>query len=534
MSRPVPPPPAPGVAAAALRALREYGGFAGDATYLWPRWLVLRGVGLVYLIIFAGIIDEGRALVGPHGLTPVADFCANLRELFPHALERFIRAPSLFWLSTAPGFLAFLPWAGLAAAAALVLNLWPRVALGACWAVHLSFVATWQVFSPTIIDGLLIETAFLSLFFAPPGLRPGLGAAHPPRALALFMMRWLLFRIMFGSGFIKVFAGDPRWRDFTAMEQMYQTSPAPTLLGYLDFHLPHAYHLLEIALTFTAELVAPFVAIFGGRRGRWFAFAVWAVFQEGIQLTGNFGWLNTSAIALGLLLLDDAMLADLARRLRLLRLAQAFTVAPAAPAPAGPRWPGPALAAVLWTHFGVTIYYFVLAVGHWPAPVIPEARSRPVDYLLRDFRSANAYVPFATFPDAKFEVEYLGSNDGGATWRSFPFRVKPQREDRMSPILAPRWDRFEASLQLGLAQNSPVIPRVAEELLRRNPDVMRLFASDPFPDRPPDVVRMMVFKYTYTSLAERRRTGHYWRKEFAGDVRPALVLDETGHIVDAP
>jgi hypothetical protein len=100
----------------------------------------------------------------------------------------------------------------------------------------------------------------------------------------------------------------------------------------------------------------------------------------------------------------------------------------------------------------------------------------------------------------------------------------------MSPFLAPRFGRFDAAMQLALFQNSPVIPHVAEQLLRRNPDVMRLFARDPFPDRPPAVVRMEVFRFAFTDRATQRQTGHYWIKQFAGDLRPALILDAQGHL----
>jgi len=52
------------------------------------------------------------------------------------------------------------------------------------------------------------------------------------------------------------------------MDVMYETSPSPTILGYWAHQLPHAYHVFEIAFTFAAELVAPLLAVFAGRRGR--------------------------------------------------------------------------------------------------------------------------------------------------------------------------------------------------------------------------------------------------------------------------
>ena len=511
---------------AAARRLKDFAAVGNDATYLWPRWLVLRAVGVVYVIIFAGILDEGRALIGPNGILPVAHFCEMLTSIFPNAIERFIRAPSLFWISTSPQMLDTLAWSGLVAGTALALNLWPRLALFGCWLIHLSFVSTWQIFSPTIIDQLMIETALLCIVFAPPGVRPGLAAASPPRAIAVFMMRWLLFRIMFGSGLIKVFAGDSHWRDLTALDVMYETNPSPTILGFFDSHLPHGYHVIEIGITLTAELLAPLLAVFGGRRGRWFAFGAWLVLQTGIQLTGNFGWLNTAAIALGLLLLDDQMIAAAVRKLGLRRFAE--WLSSKAPRVAFPhrKWSSIGLVAALWLHFGLTLYFAaVLSTGNSLSGA-PDPTTRPIDYLFRDFRSSNAYVPFASFPEAKYELEYFGSNDGGATWRPFPFRYKPQREDRIGPFIAPWFARFDSSLQLALYSNHSIITEVARQLLLRNPEVMGLFEDDPFKDRPPEVIRMSVFKFSFVDLPTYRESGRFWDKKYVSDAAAPIHVSD--------
>ena len=303
----------------------------GDASYIWPRWIVLREVGLVYILIFAGIIATSQPLIGPHGIYQVADFFARLQKAYPGSVAPFFLEPSLFWAGAGPGMIVALEWLGLAAAAAVVLNLWPRLALLACWLIFLSFYSALGAFAPAQLDPLMIETALLCVPFAPAGFRPGLGAASPPRPIALFTMRWLLFRIMAESGLIKIIAGDPHWRNFTALDIMYETAPFPTILGYLDHQLPHAYHLFEYGFTFLAELAAPLLAVFGGRRGRWFAFGVWVVFQAGIEATCNFGWLNLASIGLGFLLLDDQMVASLRSRVKGLQ---------AAAAPGRGRWDG--------------------------------------------------------------------------------------------------------------------------------------------------------------------------------------------------
>jgi len=513
----------------AWRNAKEFSGIGGGAGCLWPRWMVLRAVGLVYIVIFAGIIDEGKALVGAGGIAPIAEFCAAMGKMLPHASQRLFLVPSLFWLSASPGMIVALEWTGLLAAAALVLNLWPRMALFVCWLAFLSFVSTWQLFTSAIIDALMLEVALLSIAFAPGGLRPGLGAQRPPRQIAVFAVRWLLLRLMFMSGLIKLMGIDPHWRHLTAMEVMYETSPFPTYLGYAAHLLPHTLQVMEIALTFAAEIVAPLAALFGGPRGRWFALAAWVALQAGIELTSSFGWLNTASIAWGVLLLDDPMLAAAAGKLGLSRL---FRLPNAAPGRAGavtPAWSAYGLRILLGLQISLTVYFSAVAFAGKGLHAAP----RFIDYLFRDFYSANSYVPYGSFPDSKNEIEFMGSNDGGKTWRNYEFRFKPQRTDRMCGYIAPWFPRFEASLQYAVRlPKCPLVPRVAALLISRNARVMNLFKTDPFPDSPPTVVRMPVYRFAFTDLETKRRTGDYWKKAYEGDYMAPVYVDDHGKITE--
>ena len=118
---------------AAWRNALDFCGMDAASTCYWPRWIVLRAVGAVYLIIFAGIIDEGAALVGPRGIAPMADFLRAIGPILPGFAQRFIVVPSLFWFSSSQAMMVALEWIGAIAAMALVLNLWPRMALFVCW-----------------------------------------------------------------------------------------------------------------------------------------------------------------------------------------------------------------------------------------------------------------------------------------------------------------------------------------------------------------------------------------------------------------
>ena len=540
MSHP-PSPPASRVPVSGSRAwfrrvwvrLLEFGGVAPGTSHLWPRWLVLRAVGVVFVVVFSGVIKEAPALIGPDGVAPLPGFLEHVRATHGSLGAAVLRCPSLFWIDSGPAMLAGLGWLGLAAAVALVCNLWPRLALFLCWLVLLSFVSVYHVFSPTQMDGLMIETALLCIPYAPRGLRPGLGVHSPPSPLLLFMVRWLLFRVMFEDGLVKLFSGEPRWRNFTAMEVMYETAPFPTILGFLDHQLSHTYHLFEIGLTFLAELLAPLLAVFAGRRGRWIALGLWWALQGGIQATANFGWLNTAAAGLGLLLLDDQMIAQAAERLRLRRFATWLAGRPGASVTplSRPVWRTRLLHAGLWTHFGLTWYVFALGLSR-PVADFSYDTARPLRYAFLDFKCANSYTLYETFLQQRLTVEFAGSNDAGRTWRPYRYHHLPQDEHRVAGFVAPRFLRFEATLQIvgSTGQEQPLIPLVASHLLAGNARVTGLFAENPFPDRPPTLVRMRLYRLRFTDLATWRRTGAFWKREDVGDYAPMLYVGPSGRV----
>jgi hypothetical protein len=311
------------------------------------------------------------------------------------------------------------------------------------------------------------------------------------------------------------------------MDVMYETSPSPTVAGYWVHQLPHAYHVFEIWFTYAAELLAPVLALFGGRRGRWLAFGLWTMLQAGIQLTTNFGWLNTAAFALGLLLLDDQMLAAAARRLRWAAVRDFFAARAAPPVPGAiSPWRRHGLRAALGLHFGLTLYYFADACAG------PFENRPAMVRLFEGLRSANGYQLYARFEQAHFQVDLEGANDGGRTWRAYPLRHLPQVPERRPEFIAPYFPRFDHTLHaasLRGAKPSVIVPTAAH-LLALDPRVLALFERDPFTDRPPTVIRMRRYRMTFTDPATLDRTGRYWTKEYAGDHQPAVFIDEKGAI----
>ena len=291
--------------------LRGGGGNAGYKDeaegYLWPRWLFLRALGLIFFSAFYALAFQMHGLIGERGILPAGLYLDRISTVFG-PLTRLWFAPTLLWINSNDWALTLIVAAGLIASVLLVLNVWPRLTTALCTILFLSCIAALQDFSSYQSDGMLLEAGFLSIFFAPRGVRPGLGATDPPSRFSLFMLRWEWFRIYFESGLVKLLSGDPHWRNFTAMDDYYQNAPLPSWMGWYVQQLPHWYHAGTVIITLGVELVLVW-AVFLPRRFRVACFVFVTALQIGIIATANYGFLNYIVLALGVLLLDDRALA---------------------------------------------------------------------------------------------------------------------------------------------------------------------------------------------------------------------------------
>ena len=282
--------------------------------YLWARWLFLRALGLIFGSAFYSLAFQIRGLVGARGILPAREYLPAVARAVP-APERYWLVPTVFWAAPNGGVadwaLTLAVAGGLVGSLLLVVNRWPRAAVVLCTLLFLSCVGVLQDFSAYQSDGMLLEAGFLSCFFAPAGARPGLGAADPPTWLSLWLLRWEWFRIYFESGVVKLASGDPHWRDLTAMDRYYETSPLPSWPGWYAQQLPHWYHAGTVLATFAFELVLVW-AVFLGRRARVACCVLVTLFQLGIIATANYAFLNHLVLVLGVLLLDDRALAPVA------------------------------------------------------------------------------------------------------------------------------------------------------------------------------------------------------------------------------
>jgi hypothetical protein len=514
----------------------------GALDRLIPRWLFLRALGLIYFSAFFSLVFQIRGLMSPNGILPAHEYL----QAVAHALgyySRFWYAPTLLWSSSSSHMLVALCWIGIVASILLVLNLWPRGMLVICFLCFLSFVSAAQDFSGYQSDGMLLEAGFISLFFAPPGFRPGLGRAYPPSRASLFLLIWEWFRIYFESGVVKIVSGDPEWRHFTAMDEYYQNGPLPTWIGWYVQHLPHWFHAASTFATLAMELGLVWM-MFLPRRWRIVLFFIVTLWQIPVILTANYTFLNYLVLCLGVLLLDDRFFSQLKFPIHFCHSEPSESASNdchSEPS-AGAERPGRAeesaigrayrrgklaLSALILTG----IFYATAAELIWiferiPLPTSPVAALEP-------FRIANQYGLFAMMTRGRYEIEFQGSDDG-ENWVAYPFRYKPQDLNKPPGIYAPYQPRLDWNLwfaSLGSWREYPIVPNTEVRLLEGTTDVLALFAGDPFPQAPPRQIRAVLWQYWFTTLAEKRATGRWWRRQWLGLYAPTLEREPDGRIM---
>lgn len=470
----------------------------GTANYDVARFVLQRGIAAVYVLAFVSSALQFPALLGERGLLPV-----------PRYLGRSPRTPgpTVFRRHYSDALLRTVAWTG----AAVVLGLpqrgpaWlPMLAFLAMWLLYMSIVNVGQVFYGFGWEILLLEAGFLAAFL-------GSDQTTTP-VITLWLFRWLVFRLEFGAGMIKM-RGGRVWRDLTALYYHHETQPMPNPLSWWFHHLPKPLHRVEVLGNHVAQLVVPFLLFAPQPVAAWAA-AVVVVTQLWLVLSGNFAWLNALTLVLAFSAVGDTAVG--------LPGAAVPTIfgnpAAAAARPGGTLVPGSPdwfTAVVL----GMGVLMLVLS---WRPLKNLLSPNQAMNASFNRWRLGNAYGAFGSITRDRLEVVVEGWD--GTGWREYGFRGKPGDPGRMPRQFAPyhlRLDWMMWFLALGQPGMNWFMPFL-RQLLAADPATLKLLRHDPFDGSPPQQVRARVFAYRFTSWREWRETGNWWVREVLGDLVPPL------------
>jgi len=458
----------------------------GTTDYELARFVLQRGIAAVYVIAFLSALLQFPALLGERGLLPA-----------PRYLARVTRTPgpTLFRWRYSDGLLRAVAFLGMALGLSVVLGLpqsgppWlPLLVFLALWLLYMSIVNIGQVFYGFGWEILLLEAGFLAAFL-------GSDQSATP-VITLFLFRWLVFRLEFGAGMIKM-RGDAVWRDLTALYYHHETQPMPNPLSWFFHHLPKPLHKVEVLGNHFAQLVVPFF-LFAPQPVASAAAAVVLATQLWLVLSGNFAWLNTITLVLAFSAVGDSALAGLG--------VTAFGHG----APGTPAW----FAAVV-----LAMGLLMLVLSWWPLKNL-LSRNQAMNASFNRWRLANAYGAFGSITRDRLEVVVEGWD--GVAWREYGFRGKPGDPARMPRQWAPyhlRLDWMMWFLALGQPGMNWFIPFL-QRLLAADRATLKLLREDPFGGSPPLEIRARVFAYRYTTWREWRATGLWWAREPLGMLVP--------------
>jgi predicted DCC family thiol-disulfide oxidoreductase YuxK len=489
-------------------------------TYFVSRGIFLRAVGLNYLIAFVSLWVQVDGLVGERGILPVRNFLPAMKA--GYGTRAILALPTICWVNSSNSALHLLCGAGVIASVALMAGVGPVIALTLCFCSYLSLTIAGQTFLSFQWDILLLETGFLAIFLAPLQWRMARGRDIAISGVALFLLKFLLFKLMFMSGVVKLTSGDDCWWNLTALDYHYWTQPLPTLVAWWADKHPEWFKKFSVAFCLVVEIIVPFF-IWAPRRLRLLAAALVVSLQIAIALTGNYCFFNLVTIALCILLIDDVVWRR--RRRGALQSAVFRDGGTRTVVSAG-------VFQRLWSFAAVAVLIITLPLNLWlnytairPEAAWPESLGVLYAYI-EPFRIANGYGLFRVMTKERPEIQVEGSADG-IDWAVYDFKWKPGDVNRLPDWCAPHQPRLDWQMwfaALGGRREESWFGNFALRLLQNEPAVTRLLEHNPFASKAPRYIRATLFKYEFTTKEEHHATGAWWKRREIVEYLPEVSL----------
>jgi predicted DCC family thiol-disulfide oxidoreductase YuxK len=473
-----------------------------DPSYTLVQDIFIRGLGLVYLVAFISLGVQLPGLLGSDGILPVQKtLAAAVEQASGFAVWSL---PTVFWLFASNAALFSALVLGILASCGIVTRTLERTSLCAAFILYLSFVTAGGAFFAYQWDMLLLEAGFLGILFS----------IFMP---AVWALRALLFKLMMMSGLGKLAFGGGGWHELTALSSQFETQPLPTPLAWYMHQLPVWMHQMMTALTIGVEVFIP-VLYAAPRRVRFIAAWVTIGFQAAIFLTGNYTFFNVLALVLALTLFDDRALRSVIPD-RLVQTIEQY-------ARHTSHYLMRGFVAVLVTILAIfSVTQGLLSGLLWPL--------KPIHSLVAPLKISNSYGLFISMTQHRPELIIQGSRDG-EHWQRYNFAYKPDSPRDRPSFIAPHqprldWQMWFAALRAqARADNGkraippPWLSNLVVRLRQGSDEVTQLFEQNPFPESPPQYVRVVRYEYSFSSSGSRR----WWDGEKRGVYIPPVTLTD--------
>lgn len=463
-------------------------------SYALSTKLYFRGLGLIYLVAFGILYNQGLPLLGSQGILPIANFHLKLQHL------GFWELPSLYHYWNSDSFLQFTWVLGIILSLIVMFIGQNGFILAILWVLHLSITKSGQAFYGFGWELMLVEAGFLSIFltsfwrfqfsFLPERKPP-----FPP----VLLLQWMLFRLMLGAGLIKL-RGDSCWRELTCLNYHFETQPNPHPLSYFWHSLPPFLLKFGVLINHFVEIVVPWF-IFSPRKFRYCAGLILMIFQIFLILSGNLSWLNWFTLFLCFFCFDDEFykkfrygdMISMQKGSKAIKNFSLFILLPL----------------FLWLSL---------------APIQNLFSSRQAMNRTHDpLGLVNSYGMFGGIGQKRLEVILEGTQsqkpNERAEWKEYVFPCKPGPLKRRPCFITPYHYRLDWQLwflQFGDHRRNPWIGRVIKKLLEGSPEVLELVEENPF-EGVPSYIRASIYEYRFS-----KTPGIWWERKYLGPYLPPL------------
>lgn len=486
-------------------------------TYWLTRFFILRLLGIIYAVAFLVAINQLIPLIGSHGLLPMGIFLRQVKDALGSSTAGFLRLPTIFWISHTDNSLLIVSWAGFILSLIVVAGYANALTLTVLWLLYMSIVHVGQDWYGYGWEIQLMETGFLGIFLCPLlDMRPF--PRRPPPFPVIVLFRWLSFRIMLGSGLIKI-RGDEIWRNGTALYHHFETQPIPGPFSRWFHFLPHTVLKVGVWFNFLAELAAP-LFVFWPRIARHIAGVIIVLFQFSIILSGNLSFLNWLTIIPALACFDDRVWMKIVPK----ALVKKVGLASQKSAPSKP---------MIGTAWVVTCIIGLLSIR----PGLNLLSSKQIMNTSFDpLELVNTYGAFGTVGQQRANVIFEGTTDTTITdaseWKPYVYKGLPVALNKRPPQIAPYqlhldWQMWFASM--GSPDEYTWTFNLVWKLLHNDRSVTSLFANNPFAAAPPHFIRAVLYDYTFANPSNPDHL--WWNRKRIGLWLPPLSANDSSLIV---
>lgn len=449
----------------------------GSWDYSTVGFILSKGIALTYLIAFTIFYKQFSKLVGEKGLEPIREAKED---------KSFLELFSIFYFISKDWFIDAAALTGILFSL-LILSpislIGPNVLIViwiVLWLLFISFLNSGQVFTNPGWQLILSEAGFLAIFLAVPGFKV-------PELLIL-LFRWILFRMMLGSGIVKLRGGEG-WKNFDSLFQHFESQPFPGPLSWKFHNLPDKILRFGAFLMETSMLVVPFLyflpqpfAAIGG--------ILTILMQIMIALGGNYAWLNLITSVLAISTFNNQLIE---------------------------RFIGLSVQSANAYPYSELVFFVAIVIGLYStAPVRNFFSKNPLQNAsFNPFNLVNSYGAFPKVMEDHYELIIEGRKEG-EKWKEYilhsSFKDQKSRPRQISPYHYMLEYLIDFYLHDNLEDDS-WIEELLEKLLKNEKQAVNLFKETPFNGSPPDEIRAVRYEYRFTTPEERQRTGKFWERD---------------------